>query len=378
MPRWTESDTLRYIRENPDGLELGGEVWSNEAAFLHFYLGNRGNRAGGGADTYFRHIPSRKAEAVGGREKVRDLAAAAPDGTYIVWIRSVNRNASYGYGDATLRATPGFQPVAELTDGAVFRVNSGYVPPGNPYQDAYERIATGEYGEPAARGEFTMYAGDGELVYLKEGCVAADVESRVKFFLHIFPDDAADLNRVGKPHGFNNADFVFADYGLDLGGKCVAIAPLPGYSIRYIRTGQTVVVHPQVLWSAELNPNRDRYRAAYRAAVAGEYGEEAARSEFAVYRAGDALVYVKEPCVGADAEARFMLHIYPADGADLPEGRAELGFANADFRFVERGAVVEGKCVAVAPLPGYAIERIRTGQFVSGAGELWRAEFGGE
>ena len=137
-------------------------------------------------------------------------------------------------------------------------------------------------------------------------------------------------------------------------------------------------MHPQVLWSAELNPNRDRYRAAYRAAVAGEYGAAAARSEFAVYRAGDALVYVKERCVGADAEARFMLHIYPVDAADLPEGRAELGFANADFRFVERGAAFEGKCVAVAPLPGYGIERIRTGQFVSGAEELWRAEFGGE
>ncbi len=376
LPRWTESDTLRYIRENPDGLDLSGEVWSNEAAFLHLHLGNR---AGGGdkPDTYFRRIPPRKVEAISGGEKLRDLTAVAPDGTYIVWIRSVNRNWRYGYGDATLRATPGFQPIAELSDGAVFRVNSAYAPRGNPYRDAYERISAGEYGEPAARGEFTMYAGDGELVYLKEPCVAADVESRVKIFLHIFPEDAADLTRAGKPHGFNNADFVFGDYGLDLGGRCVAIAPLPAYGIEYIRTGVADVLSLDVWWSAELNPNRDRYRAAYRAAVAGEYGEAAARSEFAVYRAGDALVYVKERCVGADADARFMLHIYPADGADLPEGRAELGFANADFRFVERGAVVDGKCVAVAPLPGYGIERIRTGQFVSGAGELWRVEFGG-
>ena len=377
LPRWTESDTLRYIRENPDGLDLSGEAWSNEAAFLHHHLGNR---VGGGADTYFRHIPSRKSEAISGGEKLGDLAAAVPEGTYVVWIRSVNRNWPYGYGAATLRATPGFQPIAELDDGAVFRVNRAYAPPSDPYRDAYERIVAGEYGEPAALSEFIVYVGEDALIYLKEPCESAAVKSsaRTKFFLHIFPEDPADLTRAGKPHGFNNLDFVFGDYGVDLGGRCVAIAPLPAYGIERVRTGETTVWLRQVRWSAELNPNRDRYRAAYRAAVAGEYGEAAARSDFAVYRAGDALIYVKEPCVAADASARFMLHIYPSDSADLPAGRAELGFANADFRFVERGALFEGKCVAVAPLPGYAIDRIRTGQFASGAGELWRAEFAGE
>ena len=375
LPRWTESDTLRYIRENPDGLDLSGEVWSNESAFLHLHLGNR---AGGGddSDTYFRLIVPRKAEAISIREKVADLAAEIPDGAYVVWIKSVNRDWRYGYGAATLGATPGFQPVAELSDGAVFRMNRAYVPLSIPYRDAYERIAAGDYGEPAARGGFTTYAGEDALVYLKDPCDPADVEVGTKFFLHIFPDEAADLTRVGKPHGFNNADFVFGDYGVDWDGKCVAIAPLPDYGIGYIRTGQTTTIHPQVLWSVELNPNRDRYRAAYRAAVAGEYGEPVAQSEFAVYRAGDALIYLKEPCAPADAAAKFMLHIYPSDSADLPVGRAEFGFANADFRFVERGAAFDGKCVTIAPLPGYAIERIRTGQFLSGAGELWRAEFG--
>ena len=376
LPRWTESDTLRYIRENPDGLDLSGEVWSNESAFLHLHLSNRAGDDGDSA-TYFRLIVPRKAEAISVREKVTDLAAEVPDGAYVVWIKSVNRDWRYGYGAATLGATPGFQPVAELSDGAVFRMNRAYVPTSNPYRDAYERIAAGEYGEPAARGDFTIYAGEDALIYLKDPCAAADVEVGTKLFLHIFPDDAADLTRVGKPHGFNNADFVFGDYGVDFDGRCVAIAPLPDYGIGYIRTGQTTIIHPQVLWSVELNPNRDRYRAAYRAAIAGEYGDPAAQSEFAVYRAGDALVYLKEPCAPADAEAKFMLHIYPLDGADLPAGRAEFGFANADFRFVERGAAFDGKCVAIAPLPDYAIERIRTGQFAGGAGELWRAEFAG-
>ena len=376
-PRWIESDTLRYIRENPDGLDLSGEVWSNEAPFLNLHLGKR---VGGGddSDTYFRLILPRKTETISGGEKLADLAAGIPDDAYVIWITSVNRDWRYGYGIATLRATPGFQPIAELADGAVFRMNRAYVPPSNPYRDAYERIAAGDYGEPASRGDFTIYASEDALVYLKEPCVPADVELGVKFFLHIFPDDAADLTRLGKPHGFNNADFVFGDYGLDLGGKCVAIAPLPAYGIKYIRTGVVGAISERVYWSVELNPNRDRYKAVYERIAEGEYGEAAARSDFAVYRAGDALVYLKEPCVAADAEAKFMLHIYPADGADLPAERAEFGFANADFRFVERGALFEGKCVAIAPLPGYAIERIRTGQFVSGEGELWRAEFAGE
>ena len=377
LPRWTESDTLRYIRENPDGLDLSGEVWSNEAAFLHLHLGNRAG-GDGDSDTYFRHIVARKAEPISGREKLADLAADIPDGAYVVWITSVNRDWRYGYGIATLRATPGFQPIAELSDGAAFRMNRAYVPPSNPYRDADERIAAGDYGEPASRGDFTIYASEAELVYLKEPCVPADVELGAKFFLHIFPDDAADLTRLGKRHGFNNADFVFGDYGVDLGGKCAAIAPLPAYGIEYIRTGVVGAISEQVYWSVELNPNRDRYRSAYERIAAGEYGEAAARSDFAVYRAGDALVYLKEPCVAADAEAKFMLHIYPSDSADLPTARAELGFANADFRFVERGALIEGKCVAIAPLPSYAIERIRTGQFAIGAGELWRAEFAGE
>ena len=374
-PRWIESDTLRYIRENPDGLDLSGEVWSNEAPFLNLHLGNR--VGGGDSDTYFRLIAPRKTEAISGGEKLADLAAGIPDGAYVIWITSVNRDWRYGYGIATLRATPGFQPVADLSDGAAFRMNRAYAPPSNPYRDAYERIAAGDYGEAASRGDFTIYADEEALVYLKEPCVPADVELGVKFFLHIFPDDTADLTRLGKPHSFNNADFVFGDYGLDLGGKCVAIAPLPAYGIEYIRTGVVGAISEQVYWSVELNPNRDRYRAAYERIAAGEYGEAAARSDFAVYRAGDALVYLKEPCAAADGEAKFMLHIYPSDGADLPAGREEFGFANADFRFVERGALFEGKCVAVAPLPDYAIERIRTGQFVSGAGELWRAEFAG-
>ena len=74
-------------------------------------------------------------------------------------------------------------------------------------------------------------------------------------------------------------------------------------------------------------------------------------------------------------DARFFLHIIPADPADLPADGRERGFANLDFWFGDHGARTGDICVAERELPGYAIERIRTGQFVSGEGAVWRAEF---
>lgn len=102
-----------------------------------------------------------------------------------------------------------------------------------------------------------------------------------------------------------------------------------------------------------------------------------ARDEFDLHLLDSTLHYFKEPCAAADTADRFFLHILPADAADLPDGRREYGFANADFYFSEHGLALDGVCLAAVALPDYGIERIRTGQYVSGAGELWRAEFGG-
>ena len=77
----------------------------------------------------------------------------------------------------------------------------------------------------------------------------------------------------------------------------------------------------------------------------------------------------------ADTEARFFLHVVPEREGDLPEGRREQGFVNLDFEFFLRGALFDGKCAAMAPLPEYAISSARTGQYVRGAGEIWSAEF---
>ena len=361
MPRWTNSDTLRYLRENP----VEGQIYSNLTAFLHHVTG--GDYRG------FRSI-KKDAESKSGMEKVARWVANTPDGTYVFWFtdRWVNRTSDFGA--ATMRITPGLQPVAELSDGVVFKVNKAYAPRENPYEAAYERIVAGDWGAPAARANFSVYIADGAVAYLKEPCAASDARARELFFLHIFPQDAANLPGDSKEFGFVNADFKFADYGVNMDGKCIAVAPLPDYPIERIRTGQYVAYEAAPLWSAEVNANRDMYMAAYRAIAAGEYGEPAAQGTYAVYRDADSLIYAREPCAPKDTQARFFLHIFPQDAADLPADRGESGFINADFAFAERGADLGGKCIAIAPLPDYPIERIRTGQHTRGAGQLWRAE----
>ena len=100
----------------------------------------------------------------------------------------------------------------------------------------------------------------------------------------------------------------------------------------------------------------------------------AIRSRFNVYLHDGWLAYVKEGCKPADFDARFFLHVFPADVRDLRPHKQKLGFENLDF-WQEAN---EAACSAWKKLPGYAIERIRTGQFSvddSGSYEnLWQGE----
>ena len=125
---------------------------------------------------------------------------------------------------------------------------------------------------------------------------------------------------------------------------------------------------------------REAYDRAQMAELRRSFGDVAgrtpvARGEFDLYLSDSELRYFKEPCAAADTAERFFLHIIPADAADLPEGRRRHGFVNADFYFSEHGLALDGVCLGAVELPEYGIKRIRTGQYVSGEGELWRAEF---
>ena len=92
------------------------------------------------------------------------------------------------------------------------------------------------------------------------------------------------------------------------------------------------------------------------------------RSHFEVYLHDGWLVYVKDSCTPADSEARFFLHVFPDNVRDLLPVRQEHGFNNMDFsRYIDEATCMTGK-----KLPGYAIKRIRTGQFVEDDNGGWR------
>ena len=75
---------------------------------------------------------------------------------------------------------------------------------------------------------------------------------------------------------------------------------------------------------------------------------------------------------------RFFLHLYPVDPGDLPDHRRRYGFDNLDFRLGEYRLPLTERRVAVRELPGYAIARVRTGQYRSNedgsSTKLWEGE----
>ena len=229
-------------------------------------------------------------------------------------------------------------------------------------------LASGVSDEPAARSVFDVSAANDALVYFKEPCEDADLTR--KFFLHIFPERASDLPERRRAQGRENFDFNFQSRGAAFDGECAARVPLPNYAIASIRTGQ---FHGgDELWESAFVLNPDSYRAAYDAAVSREPD---ARAAFDLYLNEEerTLTYVKEPCADSNVEQPFFLHITPARADDLPPDRRELGFDSGGFEFRLRGAAFDGKCVARAALPEYAISNVRTGQWIRGEGEVWES-----
>ena len=122
----------------------------------------------------------------------------------------------------------------------------------------------------------------------------------------------------------------------------------------------------------------DIYDKAYAAALAGDFGERIADSDFDIYldadgdEGGRRLIYIKQPCADDDTQPRFFLHITPSDTRDIHATAQERGFDTINFRLGDSGKASDGRCVALRGLPGYPTERIRTGQFTD-AGALWQA-----
>ena len=110
-----------------------------------------------------------------------------------------------------------------------------------------------ESASPAARSTFDVHLRPGEVAYFKRPCSQADIEwnrrrlaelrgeeiaAPAMFFLHVFPQDPADLPLTRRRFGgFVNLDFRFHWHGALAGRACGAVVPLPDYPIERIRTG---------------------------------------------------------------------------------------------------------------------------------------------
>ena len=102
-------------------------------------------------------------------------------------------------------------------------------------------------------------------------------------------------------------------------------------------------------------------------------GKRVVSATFDVYLHDGWLSYVKAGCERADFDSIFFLHVVPADAAHLSPDRLAHGFDNLDF-----WGYPDQSCTVWARLPGYAMERIRTGQYL-GEGDgvhqvLWEGE----
>ena len=233
-----------------------------------------------------------------------------------------------------------------------------------------EYLATLEERQPDILSDFDVHLLDNRLIYVKDPCTQADVDA--EFFVHVYPVWPDDLPDYRRPYGFDNLSLEFGQHGVRVGETCLAEVALPDYEIAEIRTGQFVEVEGVYRneWEGEivlrvgegeikLTPDE------YLAALAGRQPD--IRSDFDVYLLDNRLIYVKDPCTQADADARLFLHVDPVSPDDLPDHRKPHGFENFDFQFGQYGARVGETCLAEVALPDYEISEIRTGR-----SNVWR------
>ena len=336
--QWRDSSTIRYL----DNHLHHEDVWSNRAVSIQFLVGTTG-RNGHGLP-YARPTSDNLRRWLGIDGRIRQFDP------YIVWFHGVNE-ARYDYDLAELAALPGVQVEAVLEDGVIFKAIEAHIGIDVSYDENENR-----------------------LFYVMEECRAEDLEAR--FFLHVFPVDPADLPEHRRQYGYNNLDFDVDRQSLPLSTACVAERDLPDYAIARIRTGQ--FIDEVRIWRVWLHPSdAAEPRPSYQQIMADG---PIIRADFDVYldRGQNGLIYVKEGCRAEDLEARFFLHVFPVDPADLPEHRRQHGFDNLDFDFNSHGFLTGRQYIAARDLPDYPIAAIRTGQYTAER-LLWKGEhrFGG-
>ena len=225
-------------------------------------------------------------------------------------------------------------------------------------------------GAPSARGGiFDIYQDEYRLMYFAEDCEESD--TRARFFLSVFPARAADLSRESREKGLAHdaLNFAFERHGAVWDGKCLASRVLPGYEISAIETGQFAAGEGE-LWKAVVLED----------SVVPDTDPTARGGIFDIYLDGNRLIYAAKDCEESDTRARFFLSTFPVREDDLSDDSKARGLDHdsLNFDFERHGAAWDGDCAAVIALPRYEMDEIKTGQFIPGEGELWRAELAGD
>ena len=323
--------------------------------------------------------------------------------SYILWSRKEKQHAVYVFDDLDIRLLPGVEPVAELSDGVVFRVTAT-----EPFNAERHRARKQRYvqqlieqagelvihadstwpvstwgvertDEQVARAGWDMYRNGRKLTYRKQPCAPDDVQAN--FVLQVSPDEPAYLSADRRQYGFDHLDFNFRIHGgVRLDEQCVVTAQLPDYPISHLYIGRWMAGNDRMLWEVKAESFKSERHPAQRQRYAqqliAQAGEPVVRSDWSVYRNGRKLIYRKQPCGPADVQAKFILHVTPADPNDLPADRQRHGFESFSFYFDQRGFQLDDQCIAIAQLPDSPIGRIRVGQWISkGNRTLWDAEF---
>ncbi len=135
--------------------------------------------------------------------------------------------------------------------------------------------------------------------------------------------------------------------------------------------GSTVLTVRAVDLSRVDEAAAEHYRAAYRAAAAGE---PLFRSPaFDLHLDGRTLTWVSGSCRPEDTWRTFLLEVVPVDPDDLPVDRRERGWVGTGFRFGRFGVRFDGRCLARRTLPDFPIRALRAGRWFREAGG-WRRE----
>ena len=234
---WEPSEALHYIRTHL----REGRVYSNNAYLTWFW-----DRAA--APGKHQRLPQVRIHEL----MPRIMRRTEGDGAYIVWLQ--NERALYDYDEMDIRCLPGVEPVAELSDGVVFRATVA-----EPFDADRHRARKQRYvarllqqtGERVVRADWDVYRNGRKLTYLKQPCTPADVQA--KFVLRVLPADPGTLSRSRQRYGFDNLGFYFDRRGVRVGDQCMAIAHLPNYPIGRIRVGQWISDGNRTVWDAEFS-----------------------------------------------------------------------------------------------------------------------------